>query len=77
MLKIACPGCDKEYDVDDRLKGKQGKCKHCGTVIKIESSGQGSSINQKIIWTTLFLISVFFGSALYYDISSFEIFLVY
>lgn len=34
-IEVACAGCGKSYRVEDRLAGKRGKCKQCGTTITI------------------------------------------
>ncbi|WP_422931792.1 HEAT repeat domain-containing protein [Singulisphaera sp. PoT] len=34
-ISFACPNCRKSYDVDDKLAGKKGRCKACGTIMLI------------------------------------------
>lgn len=36
MVRVACPGCQKEFDVQERFLGKTGACPKCSTQIKIE-----------------------------------------
>lgn len=37
MIKINCVWCNKEYNLNESLVGKLGKCKNCWTIIKIEN----------------------------------------
>lgn len=36
-INFACPACSRRFTLDDRLAGKRGKCKSCGTEIRVPS----------------------------------------
>ncbi|PQO47326.1 prolyl oligopeptidase family serine peptidase [Blastopirellula marina] len=37
-IRFQCPGCNKTYQVEDQLAGKQAKCKACGASMAIPSA---------------------------------------
>lgn len=41
-ITLECPGCGKRYEIDDRLAGKQAKCK-CGTAMRVPRKNAGSA----------------------------------
>jgi hypothetical protein len=34
-ITFTCPSCDRSFTVDDQLAGKRGRCRSCGSVIRI------------------------------------------
>ncbi len=34
-IQVRCPGCGKTYQIRDELAGKTGRCKGCGSIIKV------------------------------------------
>jgi hypothetical protein len=47
MIKCQCNNCGKEFNVDDKYAGKNGKCSKCGSVVVISDIlSQGDSEKQ-------------------------------
>jgi hypothetical protein len=49
MIRVSCPGCNREFDFADFLAGLTTVCKHCGQGIPIPSAQRptSSSVNTK------------------------------
>ncbi len=42
-IVLDCPGCRKQYEVDDALGGKKSRCKQCGEVFQIPAPSRRAS----------------------------------
>jgi transcription initiation factor IIE alpha subunit len=34
-IPFSCPSCDAKYRADETFAGKTGKCKHCGSTLRV------------------------------------------
>lgn len=48
-ITFACENCDRRYQVNDSLAGKEGKCKACGHRILIPAAGQAAPAQPRSI----------------------------
>lgn len=47
-LMIHCPGCAKQYQVRDDLRGKRVRCQQCGNTFAIPAEANAASVNQPV-----------------------------
>ena len=52
LITFKCENCGKEFHVDERSRGKRGRCSHCGHVMRIPSTAAADPATAGVSATT-------------------------